>query len=135
PTDKQKFDQAVALAQTGRNQEAYTILGQLAPSNPDDSNILLWMAFTSSDPAKARLMLGKVAMLDPENPALPSARSWLATQEKKAAPVATVASPVAPAKSEPVITPSSVVQASSEAMAKPATAKTPAKPKTRSQTR
>ncbi len=87
PTDKQSFDEAVTLAQAGRNQEAYAILNRLAPLYPDDSNILLWMAFTAGDLAKSKLMLGRVVMLDPQNPALASAKNWLSTQEKQAAPV------------------------------------------------
>lgn len=142
PTDKQKFDQAVALAQAGRNQEAYNILGQLAPSNPDDSNIMLWMAFTASDPAKARLMLGKVAMLDPDNPALPGARNWLAAQEKKLTPVAAAKPVVAAATAaqtspEPATTPAPAARLKPEVeVSTPKPKAAPAKkPKTRSQSR
>ncbi len=129
PVDKQKFDQAVTLAQAGSKQEAYTILSQLAPSNPDDSNILLWMAFTASDPARARLMLGKVALLDPDNPALESAKNWLTTQDNRpqpsAPPSVLVATPPVASDAPTPVKPNA--RPSSNGSAKPETTATPAK--------
>lgn len=96
--DLQYFQQAVEMARAGRKVEAHTILVQLAQFNPDDSNLLLWLAFTSSDLAQSRAFLERLMVLDPSNPSLSSAMDWLKSEEAKHAsvwpnPDGTVASP------------------------------------------
>lgn len=82
-TNLQRLNEAIALAQTGRKDEAHHILADLASANPDDANLLLWLAFTSHDLAKAGFLLERVSQLDPANPSLPGARNWLAEEEPK----------------------------------------------------
>lgn len=81
--DLQYFQQAVALAQAGRKAEAHVILTQLAQFHPDDSNLLLWLAFTSNDLAQSRALLERLMVLDPANPALGGAFDWLKAEEAK----------------------------------------------------
>ncbi len=81
PTDLQMFNSAVVLAQSGNTAAAHASLLTLNQRYPDESNVLLWLAFTSSNLKEARAALEKVARNDAANPALPSAQSWLAGQE------------------------------------------------------
>jgi hypothetical protein len=83
PFDLQRFNQAVGLAQAGQKVQAQSILRELNLSNPEDANLLLWMAFTSDNLADARNLLGNVARINPANPSLASAQSWLAAEEAK----------------------------------------------------
>ncbi|HEX2912878.1 MAG TPA: hypothetical protein VH186_18880 [Chloroflexia bacterium] len=91
PAELQGFNQAISLAQAGRKEEAHLILMQLAQTNPDDYNLLLWLAFTSSDLSLARIWIDRVAQQEPANPSLASARSWLIEQETRQAREASVA--------------------------------------------
>jgi hypothetical protein len=86
PAELEKFNQAVALAQAGRKQEARSLLAELLRTYPNDPNVLLWFAFTTDDLNQSRLALEKVRALDPANPALPGAESWLAQQQAAMAP-------------------------------------------------
>jgi hypothetical protein len=79
----QRFNQAIALAQSGNKFQAHQILTELVSTQPNDPNLLLWLAFTSEDLTKARTYLEKVAWLEPANPSLASAQSWLQTEEAK----------------------------------------------------
>jgi tetratricopeptide (TPR) repeat protein len=80
-TDIEKFNLAISLAQSGQREEARVIIVQLLRTDPNEPNLLLWLAFTSGKIEQARLALSKVRVIDPTNPSLPSAESWLAEQE------------------------------------------------------
>ena len=94
PTDLQIFNQAVAAAQSGQTQAAYDTLTGLNQRYPHDANVLLWLAFTSSDWNVASAYIEKVALFEPHNPSLAGARAWLASQK-----------PVAPPPAQPVAYP------------------------------
>lgn len=94
PSDAENLNQAVSLAQAGRKAEAHARLIQLVRTSPDDSNVLLWLAFTASDLKLARNALNRVAQIDPANLSLAGAKSWLAQQEAEQARVATPPAPV-----------------------------------------
>ncbi len=98
PNDLARFNQAIALSQAGKKPKAYSLLAQLAQAYPTDSNILLWMAFSSSDLRESRQLLDRVAQLDPQNATLPGAKEWLAQEEQKQAVVVAtvVAAPALP---------------------------------------
>lgn len=87
-TDLTIFKQAVTQAQTGQKQAAYAQLKPLEGANPTEPNLMLWLAFTAPDLAQAEAYLNRVITLDPHNPALATARTWLAA-EKARQPVAT----------------------------------------------
>ena len=87
--DLQQFQQAVSIAQAGRKEEAHTVLTQLAYTNPNDSNLLLWLAFTATNLSTAHFALTRLRQLDPANPSLPGAESWLLTEEARQ-PVPTI---------------------------------------------
>jgi hypothetical protein len=76
PQDLDKFNQAVSLAQSGQKAVAHAQLGELARLYPNDPNVWLWLAFTSSDGAVAWAALERVAQLDPANASLAGARQW-----------------------------------------------------------
>jgi hypothetical protein len=87
PSDLQRFNYAVSLAQSGQKIEANNLLRELSRAYPNDTNVWLWLAFTSSDGAAARFALDRAAQTDPANPALAGARQWV-QQEFPAPPVA-----------------------------------------------
>jgi tetratricopeptide (TPR) repeat protein len=97
--DLAQFNQATALSQAGQKAQAYKILSQLARTYPNDSNVLLWLAFSADDLRESRQLLDKVAQIDPQNATLPGAREWLAQEEQKQAVVAVpvMAAPALPA--------------------------------------
>ncbi len=99
-TELNEFNQAVAMAQAGLKREAYAILTRLARYQSDSSNLFLWIAFTSPDLNEARHMINKAGSIDPANPALETARYWLAAEEAKQA-----ATPVTPPAFTPEPTP------------------------------
>ena len=78
------FNTAVRLAQAGQKQAAHAQLNKLNISHPDDPNLLLWLAFTSDDLVAARVLIYRVRNISPQNPSLPQALQWLATEEAKA---------------------------------------------------
>jgi hypothetical protein len=80
PVDLEKFNTAVELANAGHKKEARSRLAELLRAYPNDANVLLWFAFTSTNPVQSRLALNKVRVLDPDNPSLPGAESWLNQQ-------------------------------------------------------
>ncbi len=84
-----RFNQAIALSQAGQKPQAYAILSELSGNYPGDTNILLWMAFSSDNLGESRLLLDQVARLDPQNTTLPGAREWLAEEEKTRPKIAT----------------------------------------------
>ena len=77
------FKGAVSLAQTGYKAEGHSRLKGLEGANSNDSNLLLWLAFTSGDLTTARFYLDRVSRLDPTNPSLPGAQGWLRSEEAK----------------------------------------------------
>jgi hypothetical protein len=76
PQDFDRFHQAVSLAQNGQKAAAHAQLGDLARIYPNDPNVWLWLAFTSSNGEVARVALDRVGQLDPANASLAGARQW-----------------------------------------------------------
>lgn len=87
-TETATFNQAVQLAQAGQKAEAYRQIKDLFRANPNDVNVLLWLAFTSPDLVEAERAIDKAARLELANPSVASARTWLAN-EKQVRPVST----------------------------------------------
>ncbi|MEI7554339.1 hypothetical protein [Candidatus Chlorohelix sp.] len=126
PQDLEQFNDAISLAQVGRKTEAFSLLTTLLERNPNDANIMLWMAFTSTNFTLSQSMLDRVAQVEPSNPNLAGARSWLdslvsasvatntAEEVAQAAPVAP--SPEAQPKTAAAATPA--ISASTEQPAK-----------------
>lgn len=80
PHDLEKFNQAVELANSSQREKARQLLIELMRIYPEDANVLLWFAFTTTNRRQAQLALSKVRVIDPHNPSLVGAESWLATQ-------------------------------------------------------
>jgi hypothetical protein len=80
PHDLEKFNQAVELANSSQREKARRLLIELMRIYPEDANVLLWFAFTTPNRVQAQLALSKVRVIDPHNPSLVGAESWLATQ-------------------------------------------------------
>lgn len=97
-SDLSLFQQAVGLAQAGQKQAAYAQLRSLVQNNSSEPNLWLWMAFTAPSLAEAEQSLTYLQRLDPYNPHLAGALSWLQAEKQKyqvAKPqVVAVASPV-----------------------------------------
>ncbi len=83
PFELQRFNEAVGLAQVGRKIEAHALLTQLDTTNPNDDNLLLWLAFTSDNLGAARTLLDRAARLNSANQSLASAYGWLSSEEAK----------------------------------------------------
>jgi hypothetical protein len=81
--DLQVFNQAVQLANSGNKPYAYQQLKALEPNNPQDTNLLLWLAFTTSDLNESGFMASRIAAIEPANANLPSLRSWLEGEKTK----------------------------------------------------
>ncbi|HEX2912638.1 MAG TPA: hypothetical protein VH186_17655 [Chloroflexia bacterium] len=74
------FQQAVTLAQAGRKMEAYSQLKLLAFNYPADTNLLLWLAFTSPSHEEANQLINSASSLEPANPVVVQAREWMSRQ-------------------------------------------------------
>lgn len=74
----------IQLAQNGSKEEAHQLLNELFLMRPNDTTLLMWLAFTSSDLATSRNYINRIAQLEPNNPTLPNAQNWLAQQENQA---------------------------------------------------
>jgi hypothetical protein len=74
----------IQLAQNGSKEEANRLLNELFLIRPNDTTLLMWLAFTSSDLTTSRNYINRIAQLEPNNPTLPNAQQWLATQESQA---------------------------------------------------
>ena len=98
PTDKQIFNENVALAEAGHKSDAYAKFARLRQTYPDDVDVLLWFAYTAPELNQAREALGRAIQLQPTNPTIIGAQSWLAQEEKAQLQVAN--SPVNLAVSE-----------------------------------
>src|SRR5690242_17026763 len=72
-----KFTQAIAFAQAGQLKYAHFIFRELDSIFPNQSNILLWLAYTASGTIQSETLLNQLATLDPYNPHLGEAYSWL----------------------------------------------------------
>ena len=86
PTDDPDFklalNKAIALAQSGQKAEAYIQLRGLAYYHPQEVNLLLWLAFTAPSLDESRYCISQAQRLEPQNPSVAQAISWLAKQEQ-----------------------------------------------------
>jgi hypothetical protein len=95
--DQVAFNNAVKTAQNGQTAGAYLALKQLQNLYPKDVNLLLWLAFTTSDLKEAQNVINLAANVEPNNPSLDPARQWLSKKLAVASPdVQTVSSDKAP---------------------------------------
>jgi hypothetical protein len=81
-TDLKIFNQAVQLANSGQKQKAYQLIKSIDATNQDDSNLLMWLMVTTPDLREARHALNLLVARDPNNPSIPGARKWLATEKQ-----------------------------------------------------
>lgn len=79
-TDLLTFNQAVALANSGRKSAANEIIEELIRTNLTDVNLYLWYAFTSENFSKAYNAVQLAHRYEPNNPSVAQAESWLSTQ-------------------------------------------------------
>lgn len=81
--DQIVFNSAVALAQSGYCDAAFSVLNSLLNYYPEDPNLLFWLALTSSDKDKAYTATETLARITPKNPALNAVRVFLELQDVK----------------------------------------------------
>jgi len=74
------FNQAIALAQSGRKAEAYQCLISLMQTNPNDQNVLLWLVFTAPNIQESEVILNRIPPTDSN---FANARNWIAEEKKK----------------------------------------------------
>lgn len=80
-----RLNRAIALAQAGSKTQAYQDLKGLAKeSGAKDSNLLLWLAFTSPDLEEAETAINMAEGQDFANPNIDAARQWLRKEKQKA---------------------------------------------------
>jgi hypothetical protein len=79
-TDVKIFKQAVELAQSGHKDQAYSLLKSLEASNPNDLNLILWLAFTSPNFQESELLVNKAFAAQPDNPVVRQSLDWLNSQ-------------------------------------------------------
>lgn len=77
----ENFNHAVALAHAGEKLLANDKLRYLAQLYPNQPDILIWLAFTAPTLREAEEAINRVAIIQPNYPSLPDARSWLARQK------------------------------------------------------
>lgn len=82
-TDLERFRRAVDLAQLDRKDEAHGLLNILRQSNPANTNVLLWSAYTATDLSEAKIAIQQAAAHDPTNPEILRASRWLDQQQKQ----------------------------------------------------
>lgn len=75
--DKQAFQAAVTTANAGQKAEAYHQLLDLAQKNPDEVDLLLWVAFTAPGGRVANRVVRRAWSLKPQDPTVQMARQWL----------------------------------------------------------
>ncbi|NWJ46052.1 MAG: hypothetical protein HXX08_09260 [Chloroflexi bacterium] len=80
--DEQIFNHAIAIAKHGFKAEAHSILLKLAQANPNDINLLLWLAYTADDFATSKNYIESAVRLEPENPLISLAELWLTDAQK-----------------------------------------------------
>ncbi len=83
PIDLQTFNQAVSLAQAGQKQDAYGQIKTLYYNYPDNTDVLIWLAYTTPDSAEADWALNRATNIEPGNARVASARDWLAQEKAK----------------------------------------------------
>jgi hypothetical protein len=81
--DLQTFNNAVQLANSGNKPLAYQQLKALEPNNPQDTNLLLWLAFTSPDLNESGYLADRITAIEPTNSNLAGLRSWLEIEKAK----------------------------------------------------
>lgn len=90
------FKHGMELVRVGRRDEAYNVFSSLyksasnshntqspAGSSSEVSILLLWLAFTAPDLADAQKAVEAAALVDPTNPNINPARSWLSEQQRQ----------------------------------------------------
>jgi uncharacterized membrane protein YeaQ/YmgE (transglycosylase-associated protein family) len=75
--DKQAFQAAVSLANSGQKPGAFRQLLELARKNPDEVNLLLWAGFTAPDGRVASRLIRRAWSLNQSDPVVQMARQWL----------------------------------------------------------
>jgi hypothetical protein len=75
------YNQAITLAKMGHREQAYSFFKKIAQTNPQDQNLVFWLAYTAPSLETSQDLLDQAYTLDPDNPALRQANQWL-TNEK-----------------------------------------------------
>ena len=83
PSDTEKFNQSIALANSGQKSDAYQQLLNLQQTYPNEPNLVLWLIFTAPTITEAETNLKALEQNDPANTNLVSARNWLANEKAK----------------------------------------------------
>jgi hypothetical protein len=83
--DASQLSRAVNLAQTGHKEAAHNSFATLSAKYPANTLALLWLAFTSSAIGEARAAISRAAQLEPDNPDVRQAQSWLKAEMAKVA--------------------------------------------------
>jgi hypothetical protein len=78
PIDVQTFNQAIAMAQAGQKQDAYGQIKSLYYNYPENTDVLLWMAYTTADLGEAEWAINRAATIAPGNGRVLQALEWLA---------------------------------------------------------
>lgn len=85
--DLEKFNDAVALAQAGKKQEAYQRLKALSiATGAKDPSLLLWIAYTTSDLEEAETAIRMAEATNPNSQSVNAAYEWLRQQKLKIPP-------------------------------------------------
>lgn len=77
PLDLQTFNQAIALAQAGQKQDAYGQIKKLYYNYPQNTDVLIWLAYTTSDLNEAEWALNQASVFAPGNQRVSQAWDWL----------------------------------------------------------
>jgi len=68
--DTARCQQAIELANSGQKQQAYQIFCDLYTSNPEDTTVLTWIAFTTPRLDEAQRAIATIERLEPGHPNL-----------------------------------------------------------------
>ncbi|HEX2916582.1 MAG TPA: hypothetical protein VH186_37830 [Chloroflexia bacterium] len=77
-TFRSQFKLAVETAKAARIKDAHTQFKVLLKQYPNDTSLLHWLAFTSSERQEAKAYLDKIQVINPKHPQLEMAYEWLA---------------------------------------------------------
>ncbi len=96
PSDLELFQHAIKLANSGQKTVAYQQLLALyrINNNQNDTNLVLWLAFTTPNLTEAEQAVDWASTLAPNDPNVASARNWLEAEKARQQGYAPVRSPL-----------------------------------------
>lgn len=79
--EQSTFNQAVYMANIGQKNQAYNTFSKIEAINPNDVEVLLWLAYTAPSLDISKEIIKRAKLVSPNNPMISQSENWFASQK------------------------------------------------------